>query len=67
MEKKYATPLTEVVLLDASENLMLPASPNGSTDEALSRRHPLGRCRGRSKAGDCWENEWEEEEEEKLY
>ena len=64
MEKKYSTPLTEVVLLDdATESLMLPASPSGSTDEALSRQQSLDRCWGRSMAGNCWEDEWEEEEE----
>ncbi len=63
MEKKYSAPLAEVLIIDASESLMLPASPNGSTDEALSRQPYLSRRRGRPLPPDYLEDEWEDEEE----
>lgn len=61
MKKEYLSPLTEVVSLASIDSLMLPASPNGSTDEALSRRQPR-RERTRDRLDDEWEDELEDEE-----
>lgn len=61
MKKEYLSPLTEVVGLASFDSLMLPASPNGHTDESLSRRMPR-RERVRDRLDYEWEDEYEDEE-----
>lgn len=61
MKKDYLSPLTEAVSLASIDSLMLPASPNGQTDEALSRRQPR-RERTRDRLDYEWEDELEDEE-----